>query len=245
MARKKKEVTSMELITQEVTTPLGNVSVVLKEGNGYNDRILLKKNKRLHQVLPEYLNSLIASIDGEPIKLDAVMNLLVPDYEFLLVEAYKVNYGTELEFMNVCSICGQLNKHSIDISELPMLPLPEDIVSGPDPYVDVVLPRTKRRARVGFLTVKSDMILNEQMAAGGAVDLNQGDFLSLRTLEGCDTVTYEAVIKLPLMDHKAIRKARRSLKAGYDPLVSLVCESCQNYDVTNILGLRDFLFPSG
>ena len=147
--------------------------------------------------------------------------------------------------MNVCSSCGQLNQHSIDLSALPLLDLPDDCEGGPDPVMNVLLPRSRKRARVGFLTVESDMILIEQMATAGAVDLNQGDFRALRALDGCDPITYEYVVKLPLMDHKEIRKARRKLQAGYDPLVSLVCESCQNYDVTNILGLRDFLFPSG
>jgi hypothetical protein len=89
------------------------------------------------------------------------------------------------------------------------------------------------------------MIINEAISASGMVDLNQTDFQSLRMLEGCDPISYEDVINLPLMDHKAIRTKRKELVCGYDPLVSLVCESCQNYDVTNILGLRDFLFPSG
>lgn len=235
----------MELLTREVVTPIGKATVKIQEGTGYSDRILLRKGKRLHQMLPEYLKSLIQSIDGEPCKIEDVMHLLVPDYEFLLIENYITSFNSQLEFMNVCSSCGQLNKHEIDLSALPLLELPEDCEGGPDPVMNILLPRSKKRARVGFLTVESDMILNEQMANQGNVDLNQGDFRALRALDGCDPITYEYVVKLPLMDHKEIRKARRALQAGYDPLVSLVCESCQYYDVTNILGLRDFLFPSG
>ena len=235
----------MELLTSDVILPLKSISCKIREGNGYADRILLKKNKRLHQVLPEYLNSLLESMDGSPCKIEDVMKLLVPDYEFLLIEAFKLNFDAALEFTNVCSSCGSMNLHTVDLSALPMLELPEDCEGGPDPVMNVLLPRSKKRARVGFLTVESDMILNEQMANSGSVDLNQGDYRALRALDGCDPITYEYVVKLPLMDHKTIRKARRTLQAGYDPLVSLVCESCQNYDVTNILGLRYFLFPSG
>jgi hypothetical protein len=235
----------MELLTAEVILPVSSITCEIHEGDGYNDRVLLKKGKRLYQVLPEYLASLITSINGEKAKVADVMQFLVPDYEFLLVESYKLNYGNSLSFMNVCSACGQLNKHDVDLSELPLIPLSEDITGGPDPVIDLVLPRTKKRARIGFLTVQNDMILNEQGATSGSTDLNQGDFLSLRMLEGSDPVAYEDVVRLPLMDHKAIRTARRQLQAGYDPLVSLICESCQNYDVSNILGLRDFLFPSG
>ena len=235
----------MELLTTEVITPISQLKIVVQEGTGYNERALLKKGKRLHQVIPDYLASLIAEMDGKPCKTSDVMQFLVPDYEFLLIEAYKNCFDPFLSFVNVCSNCGQMNSHTVNLSELPMIPLPENCTGGTDPVIDLVLPRTKLRARVGFLTVQNDMILNEQMSSQGSVDLNQGDDLSLRMLEGCDPVSYEDVVKLPLMDHKAIRKARRELVAGYDPLVSLVCESCGNYDVTNILGLRDFLFPSG
>ena len=235
----------MELLTTEVITPISQLKIVVQEGTGYNERALLKKGKRLHQVIPDYLASLIAEMDGKPCKTSDVMQFLVPDYEFLLIEAYKNCFDPFLSFVNVCSNCGQMNSHTVNLSELPMIPLPENCTGGTDPVIDLVLPRTKLRARVGFLTVQNDMILNEQMSSQGSVDLNQGDYLSLRMLEGCDPVSYEDVVKLPLMDHKAIRKARRELVAGYDPLVSLVCESCGNYDVTNILGLRDFLFPSG
>jgi len=235
----------MELLTAEVMAPLNGKTYVLVEGTGYSERQLLKKGKRLHQVIPDYLASLISSADGEPCKTSDVLQLLVPDYEFLLIESYKNCFDSSLSFMNVSSNCGSMNSHIVNLSELPMIPLPENCTGGTDPVIDIVLPRTKLRARVGFLTVQNDMILNEQMSSQGSADLNQGDYLSLRMLEGCDPVSYEDVVKLPLMDHKVIRKARRELVAGYDPLVSLVCESCGNYDVTNILGLRDFLFPSG
>ena len=236
---------AMELLTTEVVTPVGGKSVKIHEGDGYNDRILLKKNKRLHQVLPEYLFSLIDTIDGEKPTLDMVMKLLVPDYEFLLIKAYILNYGENLEFRNVCSACGDLNSHSINLANLPMIPLPEECKGGSDPVIDLVLPRTKKRASVGFLTVANDMIINEQMVATGTMDMNQASFLALRELEGCNPIAYENVIRLPLMDHKAIRGKRKELVDGYDPLASLICESCQNYDVINVLGLRDFLYPSG
>lgn len=70
----------MELLTSDVILPLKSISCKIREGNGYADRILLKKNKRLHQVLPEYLNSLLESMDGSPCKIEDVMKLLVPDY---------------------------------------------------------------------------------------------------------------------------------------------------------------------
>lgn len=235
----------MELLTNEVTLPLSQFFVSIKEGTGYTDRVLLKKGKRIHQLLPEYILALTTSINGEKPKLADITNLLVPDFEFLLIEAYKLNYGDMLEFNNVCGECGKVTLHSFNMNDLQLLPLPKACSGPPDPTLDLVLPRSKKRARVGFLTVQSDMIFNETYLSSGQADLNQGDFLSLRMLEGEDPVSYEAVVKLPLMDHKALRKKRRELQAGYDPLVTVQCEHCNVYDVVNVLGLRDFLFPSG
>lgn len=235
----------MELLTNEVTLPLSGAVVVGQEGTGYVDRILMRKGKRIHELLPDYLLALTKTINGEKPSRADIIKLLVPDFEFLLIEAYKLNYGDILEFNNVCAECGKLTSHSFDISTLPMLPLPKACSGPPDPTLDLVLPRSKKRARVGFLTVQNDMIFNEAFLSTGQADLNQGDFLALRMLEGEDPVSYEAVVSLPLMDHKALRKKRRELQAGYDTLVTVQCEHCSAYDVVNILGLRDFLFPSG
>lgn len=235
----------MELLSTEVTLPLANFNVVLKEGDGYTDRVLLKKGKRIHELLPEYLLALTKTINGEKPKLSDIMGLLVPDFEFLLIKAYILNYGDILEFNNVCAECGKVTTQSFDMSTLPMLPLPKACSGPPDPTLDLVLPRSKKRARVGFMTVQNDMIFNETYLSSGQADLNQGDFLSLRMLEGVDPISYEEVIRLPLMDHKALRKKRRELQAGYDTLVTVQCEHCSAYDVVNVLGLRDFLFPSG
>lgn len=235
----------MELLTSEVVLPLSGSTVICKEGDGYADRTLLRKGKRIHQLLPEYINFMIQTIDGEKSKLSDVMRLLVPDFEFLLIEAYKLNYGETLEFNHVCGECGKITLQSFNMGDLQLLPLPKACSGPPDPMLDVTLPRSKKRARIGFLTVENDIIFNETYLSTGQADLNQGDFLCLRMLEGEDPVSYEAVVRLPLMDHKALRKRRRELQAGYDTLVTVQCEHCGVFDVVNVLGLRDFLFPSG
>ena len=57
----------MELITVEVTAPISGKLIKIKEGDGYAERTLLKKGKRLHQVIPDYLASLIVEMDGKPL----------------------------------------------------------------------------------------------------------------------------------------------------------------------------------
>ena len=86
----------MELLTTEVIAPLNGKTYVLVEGTGYSERQLLKKGKRLHQVIPDYLASLISSADGEPCKTADVLQLLVPDYEFLLIESYKNCFNSKI-----------------------------------------------------------------------------------------------------------------------------------------------------
>jgi len=204
-----------------------------------------KRNKPLTEVLTEYLASLVVSIDGRSgiIRTD-ILNLLIPDYEFLAIECYKLNFGKDFEFNHICFSCGKISKHSIDLEQLVMIPPPSDAV-GTDPQFNLVLKRSGKRAKIGYLDGNKEIILGEQTRISGNIDANQSDFLSLRYLEGCDPITYEDVIGLPLMDHKIIRAKKKSVICGYETVVVTTCEFCEAKDLMNILMSRDFLFVDG
>jgi hypothetical protein len=95
-----------------------------------------------------------------------------------------------------------------------------------------------------MLTAEKELELLQQAATTGT-DLNQGDFKSLRALDGDITFSFEDVIRLKLADHKAIRKARNKLIAGYDPTAIITCPDCEEQTALNVLLHKDFLFPAG
>ncbi|MGC8718231.1 MAG: hypothetical protein ACP5RW_09580, partial [bacterium] len=76
-------------------------------------------------------------------------------------------------------------------------------------------------------------------------DPNQSTFLSIRSIDGSDKFSYEDIVNLPLMDHKAIRTVRSKLLFGPDTNIVVRCKSCGVKMQLNILVNKDFLFPAG
>ena len=124
-----------------------------------------------------------------------------------------------------------------------MIKLPQDLDTT-DPTISLTLPRSKKAAIVGMLNGHKEAILIEQILTTGA-DLNQGDFLSLRELDGSKDFSYEDVVKLPLADHKAIRSARKKLVCGYDTIITVTCDTCGSKNSINVVMHKDFLLPTG
>ena len=126
---------SIELETRDITLPVSGLLVTIREGDGFSDRVLLKKIRRLHEAVHDYVASLTVSI-GDNTKVTArdIKNLLVPDQEYLVVECFKLNYGDQFEFNFHCPSCEHEEAQAVDLNELEMRPLPEG-TSGPDPVI--------------------------------------------------------------------------------------------------------------
>jgi hypothetical protein len=232
----------MALETKEVILPVSKKTVVLKEGDGYTERNLIKNNKKLYQTVPHYIVASIESIDGgEKPSVKDVQNLLVPDIEALLIEIFKLNNGSEFLFEYVCQSCGKEVEVGIDLDTLEFRKLKDGLEESTDPTIALRLPRTGKTVEVGCLTGKKETILMD-LQASGVLDLSQGDYQCLRSIDGSKDFSYEDVVKLPLGDHRAIRRARRNLVCGYDVDVSVTCPECDAKEVINILMQRDFLF---
>jgi hypothetical protein len=227
--------------TKEIILPLSKREVTIQEGDGYTERALLKKNKKIYETIPHYIAASILKIgDVEKPSADGVQSLLVPDIEALLIEIYKINHGNEFLFDFVCQACGKQSEVKVDLDTLEYRELP-DGSEGPDPTLSVSLPKSKGTAEIGCLTGKKESLLMD-LQASGTLDLNQGDYQCLRTLNGSKDFSYEDVVKLPLGDHKAIRRARKKLVCGYDVDVAITCPECDAKEIINILMQRDFLF---
>jgi hypothetical protein len=229
---------------REITLPISKKKIIIKEGDGYSFRALIKKNKRMFESVYDYIASMVMSIDGRGnIKKDDVLKLLLPDLEYLSIEVYKLCYGDIFEFDFVCPECGEEKPQEVPLDRLEFHALPEDL-SGVDPVITITLPRSGKSAVVGMLSGEKELELMQGMITAGP-DMNQGDFRCLRGLDGSVDFSYEDVIRLPLADHKAIRKARKRLICGYDPTVIITCPSCEEKSALNIMLHKDFLFPAG
>lgn len=231
------------LETKTLVFPVCGEQFVITEGDGYADKILLKKGKKFYDAINDYIASFIVSMGGiTKATGEHIAELLSPDHVFLQVECFKLNYG-DFEFDHYCGECGKSTPQTIPLDNLEFKPLDSSLL-GHDPTISITLPRTKKTAIVGMLTARKENMLIEQTVSTG-VDLNQADFLSLRSLDGDEDFSYEDVVKLPLKDHKCIRQAKKKLLCGYDTSIRITCSKCDAVSNVNLLTHRDFLLPTG
>lgn len=224
-------------------TPFGK-TVVIQEGDGYANKVFARRGKRVFEVVPDFLAHVVVSIDGvkDPGR-DGVLDLKVPDQEWISIENYKFNNGNILHLYNVCPKCGEPIHTQKDLTELEVVPLPKEFQGQDDPVLKITLPKTKVSASVGFLNGHQEQLLMDLEASGNA-DPNQAEFQALRELDG-EPPTYEDVINLPQGDHLAIGEAREKLICGYKPVATISCLSCSYKEVSNFLLHRGFLLPKG
>jgi ribosomal protein S27AE len=229
--------------TTTFKTPFGK-TVIIQEGDGYADKVFARRSKKVFEVIPDFLAHVVIQIDAlkNPDR-EGILNLKVPDQEWVSIENYKFNYGNILNLYNVCPKCGEPIHTRKDLTELEVVPLPKEMQGQEDPVLVITLPKTKVKASVGFLNGHQEQLLMG-LAAQGLEDPNQADLQVLRELDGAPP-TYEDVINLPHADHLEIRGAREKLICGYKPVATISCGICGYKEVSNFLTHRGFLLPKG
>ena len=226
---------------REVVLPIGGQKVTIKEGDGYATRVLLKRNKKMFEVMSDYLALFTVSIGSlKKVTFAHILDLFVPDQDFLSVECYKLNYGDIFNFNEMCLSCGKESEHTFPLDNMKFT---KPKIESNDPTVTVTLPRTKKQVKLGLLTGHKEAVIMSQIETG--IDVNQSEFQSIREIDGSSVFTYEDVLHLPLADHKALGKARKELFCGYDANVKIECPLCSAPSIINVLVHRDFLFPTG
>ena len=225
--------------------PISRQEVAMREGDGYTEKALIKKNRRLYETISFYLAAMTLRLgDKEKPERDDILSLLVPDIEYMMIEAYKLNIGDIFEFDYTCPECKKTDQPmEFDLNSLEYRSLPPELDST-DPTISLTLPRTQDTAVIGMLNGHKELILLG-MQSDNEFDPNQADFRCLRSLGGNEQFSYEDVINLPLADHRAIRRARKKLVTGYDTDINIKCPSCAEGATLNILMHRDFLFLAG
>lgn len=229
--------------TKIITLPVSKLEAVIQEGDGSTERVILKRGKKIYEVFPEYLAAMTTRIgDKTQITVQHILDLFAPDQEYIAVELSKLNYGDSWDFEFACGSCNKSSDQSYDLNKLDYREPPPEM--GPDPTVDIILPKSKKRAVVGLLTGHKERILFEQAATSG-IDLVQAAFQSLRSLGNQTDFSFRDVDKLKLRDLKEIRKLRKQLIFGYDTNINISCPYCDAAVSMNILLHKDFLLPAG
>lgn len=226
--------------TRKLLLKLSGIPVVLEEGSGYTTRRILRRNLKLYELVTESVAASVKKL-GEVTSVTPqhINELFMQDIDFLSVEAYRLNYGDDFVFKHQCFFCSFQDSYSLPLGEMEFkLPVCGGL---PDPTVSITLPKTKKQIVMGLLTGENEALL--MAGSSGQVDIIQGDFLSVRSIDGAPGFDFSDIAALPLSDLLYMRRARADLECGYDPNVDITCTKCGEKNTINVFAHRDFLFP--
>lgn len=227
----------MEKLTRVITLPVSQYQATIREGDGYAEKMLFAQEDKLHLAYPDFWAMLTLELNGKKPDRDDILRLVLPDQRTLAIDIFKLSYGNMLKLTAKCGKCGKPANYDVDLNKLPFKSLPEGL-APPDPVRKLKLPRDKRIVTLGYITGAQEI----EEADSEDFDPNRNDFKWIRHIEGKDKVSYEDVVALPLMDHKAIREVIAEMACGYDTMVNFK-HSCGRINTQNVLTDPSFLMP--
>lgn len=236
----------MQRETREIELFVSKKRAVIRETDGDTDDILVQPGKRMHEMIPEYLAAVTVSIgDKTPVTPDDILDLLVPDQEFLAIEIAKLTNDDEpIIVRDECDDCPDDPVGiGVDLAELHLRQLPEG-AEGPDPVFEIFLPRSNQLAAYGYLTGRQEMALLRNLV-NGQIDASRSMYDRLRSLGGVakPELKLRHVRELRGRDRSVLREAMDNYPCGYDGRVSWRCARCGKIKVINLLSHMGFFFP--
>lgn len=181
-------------------------------------------------------------------------DLCVADYQFMLHKLRIVTYGPNYKIDSTCPYCGTINKDTLNLDTLPLIPFDKDTF---DKYMEFELPATGKRIKLRMQTPRIlDEISFKTKEARRKNPKVVGDPAFLFTLESLiDTVDGEKleqfrivpfIQKLPMMDTNYILRAAQKLNSsfGLDSALLNTCTVCGLDYTSNFRTTSEFFGPS-
>tara|TARA_R110002020_G_C16297589_1_gene772906 strand:- start:1565 stop:2332 length:768 start_codon:yes stop_codon:yes gene_type:complete len=147
-----------------------------------------------------------------------ISELLELDKLYLLMKIREVSYGTDYKASITCPSCGQENKVTFNLSELPVNYLPDDF-SNP---IEIELPVLKKKIKVRLPRVEDEAYMrNPEIALANL-------WRFVEEIEGHTqkTIISKVIQKLPLKDAHALMNAMGSSGYGMDTRIRFACSYC-------------------
>ena len=231
--------------TKEINLFISGAPVTITETDGNTDNILVQR-KPMHEKTPLYLAAVTRSI-GEisPVTPNDILDLLVPDQEYLAIEVAKFTNDDEpIILRDTCDNCpSDSGPIEVDLAALDLRPLPAGAV-GPPPLFELHLPKTDQDAVFAYLTGHQELRLLKNLI-NGQIDASRLMFERLRSLGGVEKpdLRLRHVIALPGRDRAILREAMDNTECGYDDRVSWRCDACGSLKIIRLLTHMGFFFP--
>lgn len=228
----------MEYFRKTITLPICGQEAVIREADANAEDLLWEHKERLHKAYPQYWAYLTERLgDKTKVTAEDILQLLVPDQQYLALEIWRLTKGDRLELEGSCPHCGKPANYEVDLTGLDVLPLPEGSVP-PDPLFDVVLPRSGHTVTLGYLTGKQELA---ELEIEG-FNPTRMVFGAIRAIDGDSKVKLSDVRAWPLADHAAMRKAIKDNRCGLDTRVRFT-HTCGRSVVMDLLTDPSFLLP--
>jgi hypothetical protein len=225
----------MQLSEKTIVLPISNYVAAIREADGYADRLLFSKRNNFTKAYPEYWAHCCKELDGKKPTAADILNLLLPDQNFLSIEIFKLSYGDNLDLETVCLGCGKEIGVTVDLSKLVLRPLPDN-ATPPNPEWEFKLPKSGKKVKYGYTT------LSQEFEDANAVFNPTRDlFKHIRSIDGKPPI-YTDLEKIQSSDLKALRKTMLKKATGYDSMVDVTCVHCSKEVQVNILLDPGFLF---
>ncbi len=181
-------------------------------------------------------------------------DLCVPDYQYMLHKLRIVTYGPNYKISSTCPYCATVNKDTINLDALQVVPFDKDTY---DKYSEFTLPVTEKRIKLRMQTPRIlDDITFKTKESRRKTPSMKGDPAFLFTLEALiDTIDGNKqeqfrilpfIQKLPMMDTNYLLKSAHKLNTlfGLDSELFHTCGICGLDYTSSFRTTSEFFGPS-
>lgn len=228
--------------TLKITLPSGRTAEI-KEFTAEAERLLDNKQEmKSGRWLNKYMAKALVALDDKPVSsnegevVNALLDMLSGDRNYLLLQIRMMNYGSDLTFSYKCPKCGKTSGYSLDLQEmlndgtLKVYPYREDM-----PLIV--------KTRGGIAEIEYPTGRQEQwLASLPNMDRIHIAMAFCRMFNG-KPPEYKDFANLFAKDIAEIRKAGNSLKGGLDAEIELDCLECDNSYSVMLYQIPDFFTP--
>jgi len=154
-----------------------------------------------------------------------ISQLLTIDKLYLLMKLREISYGDDYNVLLLCTHCRAENPTVIKLSQLKIIPVPEDFT---DP-VTITLPSINKEAKVSLPRVKDEKLFADPKEAYSQL------WRFVVEIDGHrdKTVVGEVLKKLPIKDTRVILNAMKT-NFGIETRIKFACNTCKEASVVDL-----------
>lgn len=196
-------------------------------------------------VLSKVISSCLVNKDINP------DDLISGDRNAILIALRITGYGADYDLEVACPECGKTSKNRFDLSSLKIKRLEVDPVEVGQNLFEVVLPVTKKSAKVKFLTGHDEremMIINERKKKSGLTNESTVTDRLNRSIISIENITDKNKINMfvqnmPVRDSLVLRKFLEKYEPGVDMKSQMTCIHCHEESEVDLPIGASFFWP--